>query len=275
LDRVVRLRDIPTLSVVLKQAMERLQDPKCPRSEMAEVLRRDQVLTAKVLRLVNSGFYARDTHIHDMKKALSFLGDNTISALILGTSTFSAQDLEPRPLWNLAEFWNHSLAVAQCGEKIATLIGYSKVQDVFTAGLLHGLGKLALFRADPATFFEVLEVAAAGQKTFLDAELSLDLPGYHVMGERLADSWSLPLMVRKVIRYHPRDVTHLETLYSDIKPVVMMVSLARTLCVRSRIGLSGDFSVEELRPSYIEALGLNATKIIKIEGEILALQDAA
>ena len=53
-----KLNDIPTLPVVAMKVNELINDPKSSSSDIAEVLKKDQVLTAKILRLVNSSYYS-------------------------------------------------------------------------------------------------------------------------------------------------------------------------------------------------------------------------
>ena len=88
LSAVPTLRDLPTLSVVLGEVVSLIGDSKVTRAHLAETLRKDQVLTAKVLRLVNSSYYARSTEITDIAKALQFLGDDSLRLLVLGTNSF-------------------------------------------------------------------------------------------------------------------------------------------------------------------------------------------
>jgi len=69
---VEKLRDIPTLSVVVTKIMELVNNPRTSAPQIAEVLKRDQVLSAKVLRLVNSSFYNLSTEVTDVSEPWHF-----------------------------------------------------------------------------------------------------------------------------------------------------------------------------------------------------------
>ena len=83
---LTKLQDIPTLPVVAMQVNALLNDPNSSSAEIANLLKKDQVLTAKILRLVNSSYYAIPGGCTDVQRALAFLGFNTIAQLVLSLS---------------------------------------------------------------------------------------------------------------------------------------------------------------------------------------------
>ncbi len=262
---VDKLRDIPTLSIVVTRLVEMVNDPKTSASQVAEVLKRDQVLTAKVLRLVNSSYYNLSTEVTDVSKALGFLGFNTISVLVLGTSVFSSFDLKAAPFFNVKEFWKHSLSTALAGELIALKLKYPKPQDVFTCGLLHDVGKIALFKISIDDLKNVVEKSAQENISFLDAESALGLPGHSVLGERLAEQWKLPVVIRKTIRYHHKDIENMESIYPQMKPVIMMATIANVLSKRLQLGFSGDLLIPNYPANYLKCLNLDISSLEEIE----------
>jgi putative nucleotidyltransferase with HDIG domain len=259
---VDRLRDIPTLSVVVTKIMELVNNPNTSAPQIAEVLKKDQVLTAKVLRLVNSSFYNFSTPVTDVSRALGFLGFNTISVLVLGTSVFSAFEISAAPFFNVREFWKHSLAVAIASELLAKRIKNVRPEDAFTCGLLHDVGKIALFKVAPESLRSVVEKARTEKKSFLDAETELGLPGHTLLGERLAEKWQLPVVIRKTIRFHHRDIEKLDSVYAAMKPTIMTATLANQLCKNLGLGESGDLEKPKFFDNYFKFLNLD-TKIME------------
>ena len=258
---VDRLRDIPTLSVVVLKVMELVNNPKTSASQIAEVLKRDQILTAKVLRMVNSSFYNLSTEITDVSRALGFLGFDTISVLVLSTSVFSAFEMQPTPYFNVLGFWKHSLATALASELLAKQIKHPKPHDAFTCGLLHDMGKIALLKVSPEDFKAVIEKVQSSGISFLAAETELGLPGHTLLGERLAERWQLPVVIRKTIRYHHRDIETLESIYPTMKPAIMLASLGNIMVKRLGLGQSGDNDRPEYPENYLKALGLKPEMI--------------
>jgi putative nucleotidyltransferase with HDIG domain len=262
---VDKLRDIPTLSVVVTRLMELVNNPKTSTSQIADVLKRDQVLAAKVLRLVNSSFYNFPMQVTDINKALGFLGFNTISVLVLGTSVFSSFEIKNAPYFDLMEFWKHSLATALAAEMLARQIRHPRPEDAFTCGLLHDIGKVALFKVSPTDMKAVVDKTILDGCTFLEAETALGLPGHTLLGERLAERWALPVIIRKAIRYHHRDIEHMESIYPNMKPTLMLTSLGNILCKRHALGFSGDQAKPEYPANYLQALQITPTALKEVE----------
>src|SRR5947207_1392967 len=74
-----KLNDIPTLPIVATKVNELISNPNSSSSDIAEVLKKDQVLTAKVLKLINSPYYGIPGGVTDVQRALAFLGFNTLA----------------------------------------------------------------------------------------------------------------------------------------------------------------------------------------------------
>src|SRR3954469_25366687 len=107
-----KLQDIPTLPVVAMKVNQLINDPNSSSSDIAEVLKKDQVLTAKILRLVNSSYYSIPGRVADVQRALAFLGFNTLAQLVLSLSVFSFFTSPDSEEFSMPEFWRHALATA-------------------------------------------------------------------------------------------------------------------------------------------------------------------
>lgn len=272
---VDKLRDIPTLSVVVQRVMELVNNPKTSAPQIAEVLKRDQVLSAKVLRLVNSSFYNLSSEVTDVSRALAFLGFNTISMLVLGTSVFSSFEIKAAPYFNVLEFWRHSLASAIAAELIAKKLRIPKPEDAFTCALLHDIGKIALFKVAPDDLKLIVEKAKGENMSFLDAETALEFPGHTVLGERLAEKWQLPVIIRKTIRYHHRDIEKMESIYPQMKPLIMIATIGNIMAKRFKLGESGDPIIPDYPENYLRLLNLSQSALQEIEEQMESEMDRA
>src|SRR4051812_39473566 len=106
---LAKLDDIPTLPVVAMRVNELINDPDSSSSDIADVLKKDQVLTAKILRLVNSSYYAIPGGVVDVQRALAFLGFNTLAQLVLSLSVFSLFSTFDNEDFSMLDFWRHAL----------------------------------------------------------------------------------------------------------------------------------------------------------------------
>lgn len=251
-----KLNDIPTLPVVATRVTELINDPNSSSAEIADVLKKDQVLTAKVLKLINSPYYGIPGEVTDIKRALAYLGFNTLAQLVLSVSVISMFNESKNSRFSLELFWKHALGTAVASEIIAKKTDYPKPEECFTCGLLHDIGKIVLYKIAPNEFTRIIEMTEREKISFREAEQKLEIPSHGYLGDYIADKWRLPLVIRSSIRYHHTDVTQMETILDSIKRAVQTVSLANQLVVKTNIGYSGDASGGLVTEALMKPLGL-------------------
>lgn len=78
-----------------------------PRVKSGRRSEQDQVLSAKVLKLVNSGFYGFSQPISTISHAMVLLGSDVVKTLVLSTAVL---DMMANSMVGL---WHHSLACAR------------------------------------------------------------------------------------------------------------------------------------------------------------------
>ncbi len=267
-DLLAKLQDIPTLPVVAMAVNELINDPTSSSADIAEVLKKDQVLTAKILRLVNSSYYAIPGGVADVQRALAFLGFNTLAQLVLGLSVFSMFTMTEDDDFSMLDFWKHALATAVCSEILAKRLNYPKPEEAFTCGLLHDIGKLVLHEIDRERLIDIVREAGRRGCSFTEVEREWDLPGHSFLGEVIATKWGLPQVIRLAVRYHHFDVSKMASILSSAKPVIQMVRLANQLCVKNKIGKSGDCSDGAITPDMLQPLGLTLADLPQIEAQV-------
>ena len=270
-----KLNDIPTLPMVANQVTGLINDPNSSSGDIASVLRKDQVLTAKVLKLINSPYYGIPGEVTDVQRALAFLGFNTIAQLVLSLSVFSLFPRDSKASFDVLEFWKHALATAVASEMIARKTGYERPEECFTCGLLHDIGKLVLRQIAPTEFQKVVDLAKKESISYSAAEEKLGLPTHGYLGEHIAERWRLPMVIRLAVRYHHQDVSETTTILDSLKRPVHIVRLANQWVVNQKIGYSGDASEGTLNPDFFDPLKINRALIDGFTEEFLSEFDNA
>ncbi|MCO5142288.1 MAG: HDOD domain-containing protein [Oligoflexia bacterium] len=263
-----KLNDIPTLPIVATKVSELINNPNSSSADIAEVLKKDQVLTAKVLKLINSPYYGIPGEVTDVKRALAYLGFNTLAQLVLSVSVISMFSNNSDSNFSLGDFWKHALGTAVTSEVIAKKIGYQKPEECFTCGLLHDIGKLVLFQIAPEEFFKTLKLAEREKISFYEAEKKLEVPTHGYLGEYIANKWQLPMVIRMSIRYHHVDVTPMETILESIKTSIRIVSLANQIVVKNKIGYSGNASEGSISLEIMKSLNISEAQLQAISEQI-------
>jgi len=117
------------------------------------------------------------------------------------------------------EYWEEAMNCAAAARIIGATCGHEKDPGLFTAGLLHDIGRIALLETVPELYRQVpsnlcgTELIEAEQKTvgITHAEA----------GYELATNWGLPKDITEPIRHHH----HPESAY-DMQPRVAIIALA-------------------------------------------------
>ena len=204
LDRVLACPTIPSLPTVAMRIIELTGDPDVSVDELAEAIRWDQGLSAKILRTVNSSYYGLRQRCTTIHKALVLLGMRPVKSLALGFSLIDAIDGDNAGGFDYRSYWRRALYTAQGAKAIAKLARDVEPEEAFLAGLLQDVGMVALHQALGAQYDEILGETGGDHSKLCRAELErLDIQHPDV-GAMLAEGWKLPPELTLPIRYHER-----------------------------------------------------------------------
>jgi putative nucleotidyltransferase with HDIG domain len=251
---VDRLDNLPSIPLVAEKVGQLVNDPRSDARAIAAIMRDDPALTAKVLKLVNSPYFAIPGGVADVVHAISFLGFNTVHQLVLTVSAFKVLSREAGDA--ARNLFRHALGVAGAAEALAEIVGHPAPAECFTAGMLHDLGKLALLQLEPGIYAQV--VACAGERgiSLHEAEVEIGLPHHEVLGLRLAKRWRFPLALQAAIgHHHAHDLAARQLVPRHLHATIDLTTLADAICHRK--GLStGDGRVPDLPGAVLERLNL-------------------
>lgn len=261
--------DLPTLPIVAIRVAELLDDPGSTPKQITQVMKADQALTSKVLKLVNSAYYAIPGGVSTVERAIAFLGYNTIFQLLIGVSVVEFSRLGGAAGIDIRDFWKHSLGVAIAAEMIGQRIGYAAKEELFAAGLLHDLGKLALAKVARKKFILAVEQAKKDGILLVTAEKEQGLPTHDKVGALLAQQWRFPPNLKSAISAHHRSHNaRLVTVPKDYQSLLDVIVLADDLCKRFEIGNGGDPVIPEVDKELMTRLNLLLSDLPQIRGEM-------
>lgn len=252
-DVVLEVKSLPTLPKVLDKVTAMLENPDASLDEIAKIISTDQVLSAKVLKMVNSPIYGFPGRIGTVQHALVLLGINVIRGIIISTSVF---DMMVKSMEGL---WEHSVGCALACSCIARKAGFKDPEEYSVAGLLHDLGKVVMASQLPELERQVVETVKAKDLTFFEAERAVMGFGHDRINAWLADNWHLPPNLKEGMSYHHKP--QLAPLYPDIAAVV---HIGDFLIRVFEFGSGGDDQVHVLRPEALKQLKLKTQDLEEI-----------
>ena len=277
-DIIERLEELPTLPAIVYELSKVINDPMSSTSDVEKIMANDQSLTTKVLKLVNSAYYAIPGGVSSLDRAIAYAGYDTVHQLVLSASILKALDVKGGPsTFDINEFWKHSLGVAVAAETIAKFVRHPTPQDLFTCGLVHDMGKVAMFTMSPETVEEISALAAAEGISYQEAETKLEIPNHKTVGYLLAQKWTLPSQFMACIKYHHQQDPSLRGgLASEMNQVVDIIYLANLLTHALKYGNSGHSKVIGVPKDVMQRLTIDPqTGFKKLVHEIKAGLDGA
>ena len=200
---VSAMDSLPPLPAIALRVVQVVQDPNSSAGELATVVSADPGLSAQFLRVANSAAYRRSNEVSSVKEALVLIGFSQARNLAIGGAIATAFPPDAlHALFRIETFWRHSLAVAFQAGRIAQKLSSVDVATAFTSGVLHDIGRLAMFHADPSGLDQAVAKHLAGEGTLEEIELEVLGYSHGQVGGRLAGRWGLPEDVTEAITLH-------------------------------------------------------------------------
>lgn len=198
-----RIDNLPTLPAVVLEVNQLLQDFETPIERVCRTIEKDQAMVPRILKLVNSAFFGLRCGVSTISHAVVLLGFNTIRNAVVAVGVIDSLGSRHQLAgFDITEFWTHSVAVAVTSRHLAERSHLHYAGDAFTAGLLHDMGKLVLFRYFRPLFERVWQSSQNRKASFYDVERE-QLPVTHAdIGAYLVERWQLPDRLTDAIRYH-------------------------------------------------------------------------
>ena len=193
---------------VYARISEALRSPKSSATHIADLVSKDTALSATLLKLANSAMYGVPGKVDSIFRATALIGGRALSTLALGVSAIRLFRGISVKWVDMESFWKHSISVAVIAQILVSRKNPRAIEQLFAAGMLHDIGRLALFRHAPLTMSRLI-AEAAGRKLPLYVVEREGLGFDHgELGGRLLERWNFPLSLSGLILNHHKERDH-------------------------------------------------------------------
>ena len=246
---VARLDTLPGQNKHYSELVSKIQNPQASLAEISGLISQDMAMTAKILKLVNSPFFGVSREITCAAEAVAFLGLEILKGVVLFAKVFDGIKVQDIEGFCIEKLWQHSLQTAVAARTIALAEGCSGrlVEESFTAGLLHDLGKLVLAASCPAEYENVMLQSQASGNSLIATEHKIIGANHAEIGGYLLNLWGLPAILVEAVTHHHEPARGISNQFGPL----LAVHVANAICLEE----AGNKDNVLDRP-YLEQLGI-------------------
>ncbi|MGA1984235.1 MAG: response regulator [Acidobacteriaceae bacterium] len=248
---IFRLKNIPSLPTLYEDLVKELRLDSPSASRLGAIISQDMAMTAKLLQMVNCPVYSTGVEVLEPDRAVLLLGVETIQAMVLSLSIFSACDPHVLNAQAAGSLWEHSTFVSRLSTLIAKSEGVAarELGAYQSAGLLHNIGKLVMASADPKEYRMIEALGFAGRD---QCRLETEALGcsHAEVGAYLLGLWGLPSSIIEAVawHHHPSD--------SPVKRFSPLAAVHAASAFHARLHPHFKHWDPDLDQSFLERIGL-------------------
>lgn len=266
---VKRIEQLPSFPTVVHKLIEVCKDPNATMAMVEDVIRTDQSLTARMLKLVNSAFFALSNRVSTIHHAAVIMGMDALRNTAIAVCTYEClAGCDANAEFDRRRFWEHAVATGIFAKELSKAARYPKPDEAFVAGLLHDLGKVVLDKYFPDEFGQALAMCRAKEQALSVCEEATLGFSHCTAGAEVARQWLFPEQLTRAIETHHAEATS--------EPLCALVMLANDMAKAWAFGASGNPLLDSVSPSVWDHVPPDETALREIveesRGEIVAVQ---
>lgn len=191
------------MSALTMRLLAGLARPDCEIGELASLVEKDTLVSARLLQMANSAKFGRSQAVENIPGAIIRVGLTMMRKLALGVSICNLfSRVSTAPSFSTLRFNIHSVATATLTEILAEEIQCEHVSSAYISGLLHDVGKMLLAVNTPDLYEEILAVSAITGKSHREVELELLGMDHAELSQLAIARWNLSESVQEAVRFH-------------------------------------------------------------------------
>ena len=247
------IEELPTPNFVVRRIIQLVSDPNTTVKQVQDAISMDPSMSAKVLKLANSAYYALPKKVSKLSEAIMILGFKTVRNLAMSIFTKESYFSQPIPQVDERRLWRHLVLTAMACEVVSEILSYPNKEETFMVGLLHDLGKIVMGMLNPILLRKILEYARKSKVNFYDVEKELPIPHHGEMAAALFKVWGLSEITIESARNHhtPHRVED-----ENSRDIVYIVHVGNVIANIVDGGHDFNFSIVDIDLRVWEALNL-------------------
>lgn len=191
---------IAELPAMTLRILEVINQEKAPLHDLAEVIKVSPSLTAKILQVANSSYYAAKGSVSSVDRAVAILGLKAVASIALSVSLISEMS-NSYASQELYQRWERSFFTAVAAKLLAEKREIAEQEECFIAGLLTDFSYMFLYKHFPEEYEELMQ-AGIGETDRLSLEMKHFGFTHAEISALLLRQSKIPLLLIKPVEYH-------------------------------------------------------------------------
>ncbi len=266
-ETVAGIKNLPSVPVLYHSIVSEMQTVEPSLKKVAHLISQDISMSAKILQLVNSSFFALKHKITNPHQAAVFVGVESLKSLVLSINVFCSilEDAELNE-FSLMKMWRHSLRTGRLAADIARSEKADRkvIEVAMISGMLHDIGKLILLKI-PRKYNEVMGLVETTDCGFAEAEYTVMGASHSEFGAYLLGLWGLPHDVIETVAFHHNPSKLIEGMFVTSNESVKEGSDK----TKSKDFDSESQSVEEKANELIALTAVHIANALSMQGDCL------
>ncbi len=262
-DDLFRMCGIPSVPLVFWELQNEIAQKNPSIDRISTIIERDPSMGAKVLQVAHAA-YSSGERVSGIADAVRVIGLDNIRSFVLMAGIFEQANPEDLPKGiDLEILWQHAMKVADYAKRIAACDTEDKnrLDEAYTAGLLHDIGLLIIATKMTAKFTDALQLRQEKNISLYRAEKEIFGTSHAEIGGFLLDLWGLPESIVQAIAYHLYPSAVPEKSYEMAGPGEDTFSSLTAVHVANYLCEDQDSMIENGAKAEVDSIHLEETQL--------------
>ncbi len=251
------LKKLPAIPVVAAQMIELSNSHTASASQLADLVSKDPVISARVLRIANSSYYSMSRQVKTLSTAIVVLGEQTLKSIVLAAGMRSIH----QPFDHFKQMlWADSMVCALGSRFLAQKLSLTDPEEAFMAGLFRHIGKVVINNQDGSDKAFIEQMIIAEDQDLAERERQKYGTTHSEIGAAVLEHWQLSEMMSLVALNHfSADLTDIAD--QNTNNMICLVNIASEF--PAMFGIFG-------QPNDVALVELAGSRELNLEEEKLA-----
>jgi putative nucleotidyltransferase with HDIG domain len=177
-------------------------DKECNTAQLLKLISQDTALAASIMKAINSAFYALQTKVTRLDRAVALMGLRAVKEVTLSSCLSGLCKPVRLGAYDGRDLWDHSIAVAIMARELAVHSNALDPEEAFLAGMMHDIALLLAVQSEVELGTKLITGAETSNEPFIVQEQHVFGFNHCELGAQLGSKWNLAPQITAAIQWH-------------------------------------------------------------------------